>query len=120
MRFAALLALLFLAAGNAFAHGGKPHAPPPEAQKAALPVAAGSVGAPHGWSAPCEEQPGHACGCGNLSLCGPAKKAALPSAHVWYPQSVSPAAAIPAADSAAPLRRDILHPPARAPPLGTQ
>jgi hypothetical protein len=75
MRLAALLALLLFAAGSAYAHGGKPHAPAHEAQpnQAVHGKPAGTAA----FAAPCEEQPGHACACGNLSLCSNGGKQAV-------------------------------------------
>lgn len=72
VRVAAFLTFLLLAAGNAFAHSG--HAD--EKQGVAVPEQAAQV-----FSAPCGEQPGHVCSCGNLALCsGSGKQAAIAAA----------------------------------------
>jgi hypothetical protein len=80
MRTAAFLALLLLAAGNAFAHGGHGHdESAPAAGASALPQVTSQA------SAPCAPDGSHVCACGNLVLCsGAGKQAAIAAAFADF------------------------------------
>ena len=80
MRTAAFLALLLLAAGNAFAHGGHAHDEPASAGGASAVLQVTSQA-----SAPCAPGGSHVCACGNLVLCdGTGKQAAIAAAFADF------------------------------------
>lgn len=80
MKLAPLFAVLLLAAGNAFGHGGHARDQPVPAA-GAVPVLQVTSQA----SAPCAPGGTHVCSCGNLALCsGAGKQAAIVAAFAGF------------------------------------